>query len=92
MLYRQSIASIFETFKLTVEAVQTTVSHRKQGFEFKGSLSHLLNYETHKGKLKPWGQSKENNSLSEHVDRVRFHKQTYKQPLLQTTICYKQLW
>ncbi|XP_032270996.1 nucleolar and spindle-associated protein 1-like isoform X2 [Phoca vitulina] len=38
----------------------------------------------HKGKLKPWGQSKENNSLKEHVNRVSFHKKTYKQPPLQT--------
>ncbi|XP_012504663.1 PREDICTED: nucleolar and spindle-associated protein 1 isoform X6 [Propithecus coquereli] len=36
------------------------------------------------GKLKPWGQSKENNSLNEHVNRVNFHKKTYKQPRLQT--------
>ncbi|XP_069317408.1 nucleolar and spindle-associated protein 1 isoform X6 [Eulemur rufifrons] len=36
------------------------------------------------GKLKPWGQSKENNSLNEHVNRVDFHKKTYKQPRLQT--------
>ncbi|XP_044774315.1 nucleolar and spindle-associated protein 1 isoform X6 [Neomonachus schauinslandi] len=36
------------------------------------------------GKLKPWGQSKENNSLKEHVNRVSFHKKTYKQPPLQT--------
>ncbi|XP_068821404.1 nucleolar and spindle-associated protein 1 isoform X6 [Capricornis sumatraensis] len=36
------------------------------------------------GKLKPWGQSKENNSLHEHVNRVSFHKKTYKQPRLQT--------
>ncbi|XP_021540561.2 nucleolar and spindle-associated protein 1-like isoform X2 [Neomonachus schauinslandi] len=34
----------------------------------------------HKGKLKP----KENNSLKEHVNRVSFHKKTYKQPPLQT--------
>ncbi|XP_027442099.1 nucleolar and spindle-associated protein 1-like isoform X2 [Zalophus californianus] len=38
----------------------------------------------HKGKLKPWGQSKENNSLKEHVNRVSFHKKTYQQPPLQT--------
>ncbi|XP_023565555.1 nucleolar and spindle-associated protein 1-like isoform X3 [Octodon degus] len=38
----------------------------------------------HKGKLKPWGQSKENNYLNEHVSRVSFHKKTYKQPPIQT--------
>ncbi|XP_008057988.1 nucleolar and spindle-associated protein 1 isoform X6 [Carlito syrichta] len=36
------------------------------------------------GKLKPWGQSKENNSLNEHGNRVNFHKKNYKQPRLQT--------
>nr|XP_055194696.1 nucleolar and spindle-associated protein 1-like isoform X2 [Nyctereutes procyonoides] len=38
----------------------------------------------HKGKLKPWGQPKENSSLKQHANRVRFHKKTYKQPPLQT--------
>ncbi|CAD7670357.1 unnamed protein product [Nyctereutes procyonoides] len=39
----------------------------------------------HKGKLKPWGQPKENSSsLKQHANRVSFHKKTYKQPPLQT--------
>ncbi|XP_059861012.1 nucleolar and spindle-associated protein 1 isoform X6 [Delphinus delphis] len=36
------------------------------------------------GKLKPWGQSKENSSLNEHVNRVSLHKKSYKQPHRQT--------
>uniref|UniRef100_A0A2K5DQM8 Nucleolar and spindle-associated protein 1 n=1 Tax=Aotus nancymaae TaxID=37293 RepID=A0A2K5DQM8_AOTNA len=36
------------------------------------------------GKLKPWGQSKENNYLNGHVNRINLHKKTYKQPRLQT--------
>uniref|UniRef100_A0A2K5PG82 Nucleolar and spindle-associated protein 1 n=1 Tax=Cebus imitator TaxID=2715852 RepID=A0A2K5PG82_CEBIM len=36
------------------------------------------------GKLKPWGHSKENNYLNGHVNRIDFHKKTYKQPRLQT--------
>ncbi|EDL79918.1 nucleolar and spindle associated protein 1 (predicted), isoform CRA_b [Rattus norvegicus] len=36
------------------------------------------------GKLKPWGQAKENNSLNECVSRVTLHRKTYKQPPLQT--------
>ncbi|XP_057578827.1 nucleolar and spindle-associated protein 1 isoform X2 [Hippopotamus amphibius kiboko] len=71
-------------FKLTTEAVQTPISHRKPVFDLKASLSRPLNYEPHKGKLKPWGQSKENNSLNEHVNRVSLLKKTYKQPRLQT--------
>uniref|UniRef100_A0A2K6SNG6 Nucleolar and spindle associated protein 1 n=1 Tax=Saimiri boliviensis boliviensis TaxID=39432 RepID=A0A2K6SNG6_SAIBB len=36
------------------------------------------------GKLKPWGHSEENNYLNGHVNRINFHKKTYKQPRLQT--------
>uniref|UniRef100_A0A2K6QLX9 Nucleolar and spindle associated protein 1 n=1 Tax=Rhinopithecus roxellana TaxID=61622 RepID=A0A2K6QLX9_RHIRO len=36
------------------------------------------------GKLKPWGQSKENNYLNQHINRINFYKKTYKQPHLQT--------
>ncbi|XP_014920391.2 nucleolar and spindle-associated protein 1 isoform X4 [Acinonyx jubatus] len=77
-------ASVVTPFKLTTEAAQTPVSNKKPIFDLKASLSRPLNYEPHKGKLKPWGQSKEKNSLKEHVNRVSFHKKTYKQPPLQT--------
>ncbi|XP_006883285.1 PREDICTED: nucleolar and spindle-associated protein 1-like [Elephantulus edwardii] len=74
-------ASVITPFKLTVE---TPVSNKKPVFDLKASLSRPLTYEPHRGKLKPWGQSKENNSLNEYVTRVSFHKKTYKQPHLQT--------
>ncbi|CAD7681839.1 unnamed protein product [Nyctereutes procyonoides] len=77
-------ASVVIPFKLTTEAAQTPVSKKKLVFDLKASLSHPLNYEPHKGKLKPWGQPKENSSLKQHANRVRFHKKTYKQPPLQT--------
>ncbi|CAD7675758.1 unnamed protein product [Nyctereutes procyonoides] len=77
-------ASVVNPFKSTTEATQTPVSDKKSVFDLKASLSRPLNYEPHKGKLKPWGQPKENNSLKQHVNRVSFHKKTYKQPPLQT--------
>ncbi|KAF3822114.1 hypothetical protein GH733_007488, partial [Mirounga leonina] len=77
-------ASVVTPLKLTTQATQTSVSNKKPVFDLKASVSRPLNYEPHKGKLKPWGQSKENNSLKEHVNRVSFHKKTYKQPPLQT--------
>ncbi|KAL0622988.1 Nucleolar and spindle-associated protein 1 [Plecturocebus cupreus] len=77
-------SAVITPFKLTTEAMQTPVSNKKRVFDLKASLSRPLNYEPHKGKLKPWGQSKENNYLNGHVNRIHFHKKTYKQPRLQT--------
>ncbi|KAL4679732.1 hypothetical protein H8959_009382 [Pygathrix nigripes] len=75
---------VITPFKLTTEATQTPVSNKKPVFDLKASLSRPLNYEPHKGELKPWGQSKENNYLNQRINRINFYKKTYKQPLLQT--------
>ncbi|XP_010623021.1 nucleolar and spindle-associated protein 1 isoform X3 [Fukomys damarensis] len=79
-----SAAAVITPLKLTTMTMQTPVSNKKPVFDLKASLSRPLNYEPHRGKLKPWGQSKENNSLNEHVSRMNFRKKTYKQPPLQT--------
>ncbi|XP_048187776.1 nucleolar and spindle-associated protein 1 isoform X3 [Perognathus longimembris pacificus] len=81
---KENSASVITPFKLTTMAVKTPVSDKKPVFDLKASLSRPLNYEPHKGKLKPWGQSKENNSLSERASRVSLYKKSYKQPPLQT--------
>ncbi|XP_034967568.1 nucleolar and spindle-associated protein 1 [Zootoca vivipara] len=54
-------------------------SAKKPVFDLQASLSRPLGYQPHKGKLKPWGKSKENLQTP-----CSHKKRNYKQPLLQT--------
>ncbi|XP_040825246.1 nucleolar and spindle-associated protein 1-like isoform X1 [Ochotona curzoniae] len=87
---KRTSAAVITPLKSTTTAMQTPFSNKKPVFDLKASLSRPLNYEPHKGKLKPWGQAKENKSLSECGNRVSFHKKTYKQPHLQTREEHRQ--
>ncbi|XP_052578762.1 nucleolar and spindle-associated protein 1 isoform X1 [Peromyscus californicus insignis] len=81
---RNSTTAVLTPFQWSAEAAQTPGSSKKPVFDLQASLSRPLNYKPHKGKLKPWGQSKENSSLNECVSRVSLHRKTYKQPHLHT--------
>ncbi|KAM5235437.1 nucleolar and spindle-associated protein 1 [Ctenodactylus gundi] len=83
-LKKVKAATVITPFKVTTALTGTPISNKKPVFDLKASLSRPLNYEPHKGKLKPWGQSKENTCLNEYMNRVSFHKKTYKQPRLQS--------